>query len=81
MDLKALVQTLLQMSEVVLVPCWQGARLASLVVRASPAALASWARNKLGCWTFVVGKVGEPKGNRAYRKHNVCLSSCSVVHS
>lgn len=81
MDLRAVVQALLHMSEVVLVPCWQGAGQASPVVRVSPAAFASWARNKLGCWTFVVGKVGDPKGNYVYRKHNVCLPACSAVHS
>lgn len=48
------------------------ARLTSLVVRASPAACASWARNKLECWTFILEKVGDTEGNCDYTKHNGC---------
>lgn len=81
MDLRVVVQTLFHMSELVLVPCWLGARLASLVARASPAARAPWARNKLGCWTFIVGKVGDTKDSCDYTKRSVCLLSCSLVQS
>lgn len=71
----------LHVRSLVLVPCWQGARPASLATQASPAAHASWARNNIGCWAFLIGKVGNTKGNCGYTKHNVWLLGCSPVHS
>jgi len=74
-DRGAAVWTVLHVTEVVQVACWQEH------VGLSSAACLVWAWSNRKCWAFLAGKVGHVKGNYDCAKHNVGLLQGSLLHS